>query len=94
MENNCVNRPLETLIVLPGTRAMVYDPWANGREGYYKNEGAFMPATVVRRYGFISEYMEREYGRETAKYPDCVDVVFDHDGRISHGHFTDCIKVI
>jgi len=82
------------LEILPGTRVLAYDPWANGREGYYKGEGEWKEATVVMRYGFISEHMERLYGREAAKYPDCVDVKFDHDGRISKGHFTYGVKIL
>lgn len=38
--------------------------------------------------------MEREFGREAAKYPDCVDVIFDHDGRLSKGHFTSYTKPV
>jgi hypothetical protein len=68
--------------IFPGHKCMVYDI----------QQKAFRPAVVVKRYGYISEYMQREYGREAAKYPDCVDVKFDHDGRLSRGHFTESIK--
>jgi len=80
--------------IVPGDKVMAYDPWAFGREGYYNHKGAFRPATVVLRYGFISPTMERWYGREAAKYPDCVDLVFDHDKRLSHGHFTEDVELI
>jgi len=62
----------------PGTRVVVYDERAKQR----------CPATVVCWYGYISKYMEREYGRNAAIYPDCIDVIFDHRPEISHGHFT------
>lgn len=76
--------------ILPGCRLMVYDPYRNGQRG----KGEFCSATVVCRYGFVSEFMEKEYGREAAKYPDCVDVIFDHDGRLSKGHFTSYTKSV
>lgn len=81
-------------VILPGFRAMVYDMWANGRKGYYENKGEMKAATVMCRYGYVSEYMEQEHGRKAAIYPDCVDVIFDHDGRLSKGHFTEGIKAI
>lgn len=64
--------------VIPGDKALVYDPWAGGRKPYWNNNGAWQNATIVKRYG-------------KRQYPDLVDVVFDITGRISRGHFTDGI---
>jgi len=80
--------------IFPGFRAMVFDPYANGKEGYLQNEGEYKAASIVKRYGFVSEWMEKEHGRETARYPDCVDVIFDHSGRLSKAHFTDGIRAL
>ena len=85
---------LDLNVILPGFRAMVFDPWANGREGYWNNKGEYRAATVIKRYGFVSEWMEAAHGREAAIYPDCVDVIFDHDGRVSKSHFTEGLRMI
>lgn len=69
--------------ILPGTRVLVYDAWANGWAGYIKGSGQYRPATVTARYG-----MQNQHGR----YPDLIDVVFDC-GRESSAHFTDFAKV-
>lgn len=34
-------RVSDILSIFPSFRAMVYDAWANGREGYYQNKGEF-----------------------------------------------------
>lgn len=80
--------------IMPGDSVIVYDPWAFGSIGYWRGEGAFREAVVVRRYGYISEYMEREYGRDAAKYPDCIDVIFLHSSKLSKGHFTEGVKKV
>jgi len=68
----------------PGARVKVYDDRIK----------AFGLATVVCWYGFVSEYMEREYGRAAAIYPSCVDVIFDHRSQeVSDGHFTDHLEI-
>lgn len=65
--------------ILPGTRLDVYDPRVD----------AYMPAITVRRYGYISEFILEYFGEEASRYPDCIDVFFDHrPGVLSKGHFT------
>lgn len=74
--------------VYPGTRVMVFDPSLYVNDKKTPPSMTVRPATVIRRYGFRSQY----YGWV---YPDCVDVLFDHrPERISKGHFTDCVEVI
>jgi hypothetical protein len=68
--------------IFPGYECLVFDIRSQ----------TFMPAVVQCRYGFVSEYMTREYGIEAGRYPDCVDVIFKHDNRLSKGHFTECIR--
>ncbi|MGI0076467.1 MAG: Rieske 2Fe-2S domain-containing protein [Nitrosopumilaceae archaeon] len=75
---------INELSIVPGTRAMVWG------DRLYKNDvrtpNCYRPATIVCRYGRISTFIEREYGREAAKYPDLVDVVFDYKPeRVSKG---------
>lgn len=71
--------------IVPGFRVIAYDS-ADTQE--------HKVGTVVKRYGFISTYIEREHGREAAKYPDCCDIRFDHNQKVSKGHFTYCLQVI
>ena len=82
------------MAILPGSRVLVFDPRLFEDDIKTPLSHTTCPATVTRRYGFISEYIEREHGREAAKYPDCVDVIFDYDGRESRGHFTEGVKEI
>lgn len=74
--------------IYPGDKVLVYDPWANGRQG------AFREATVLMRYGYVSRDMMRILGWDykTAQYPDCIDVQFSD--RISKGHFTHGVRRI
>lgn len=85
---------VDLVVILPGTRVKVFDPRLYIDDVKTPASHTFRTATVTRRYGFISEYIEREHGREAAKYPDCCDVIFDHDGRESKGYFTYGIKAI
>jgi hypothetical protein len=79
--------------IWPGTKVVVYDPWAKGNKGYLNNQGEFKSGIVLKRYGKICPFIEKHYGREAAKYPDLIDVLFDC-GRISKGHFTNSIKCL
>ena len=74
-----------TFPFIPGDRVIVFDPslWAYDTP---TNEEFFKPATVICHYGYKSE----SYGN----YPSLIDVRFDHDGRLSTGHFTEGIKYI
>ena len=79
----------------PGTRVMAFEPTLFKNDVDTPLSVTSSPATVVCWYGYVSEYMEKEYGRANALYPDLVDVIFDHDlSRISHGHFSDGVSLI
>ena len=80
--------------ILPGTRVMVFDAKLFIDDIKTPLSMTVQPATVIKRYGVVSEWMEKEYGREAARYPDLVDVIFDHDGRESRGHFTNGIQIL
>ena len=69
----------------PGDRVVVFDPtlWKNDRDT--PPSKTFQLATVVCYYGIKSKL----YGN----YPSLIDVVFDHDGRLSKGHFTPGVTV-
>ena len=72
--------------IYPGDTVVVFDPFANNRQG------AFREAIVLMRYGYVSRDMMRILGwsYETAQYPDCIDVQFSD--RISKGHFTEGVR--
>lgn len=79
--------------IMPGDKVLVFD------NRLYKDDRAtplsttMKLATVIRRYGY--RFREVLCGELVDwKYPDCLDVVFDHDGRTSHGHFTDSVIAI
>jgi hypothetical protein len=69
----------------PGDRCMVFDHRLFVDDNKTPLTKTMQPATVVRRYGKRSGY------QPAWKYPDLVDVIFDHDGRESRGHFTDSV---
>jgi len=73
--------------ILPGSRVNVFDPLLYINDVKTPLSHTVRPATVVCRYGKYS--MNARY-----RYPDLVDVKFDHRPRISHGHFTDCVEKI
>jgi len=51
--------------------------------------------TVIRRYGYVSEYMLKEHGVEASRYPDMVDIIFDYrPEQVSKGHFTTGVKTL
>jgi len=52
------------------------------------------PAVVVCHYGYVSEWLEKEVGREAAKYDDIIDVIFDHrPNKISKGHLVSHVEL-
>ena len=75
---------MNTLPLALGDRVLVFDPQ------FYKDDrttppaGTFQPATVKCHYKHKSRY--------DGKYESLIDVVFDHDGRLSRGHFTWGVK--
>ena len=73
--------------ILPGSRVKVFDGRLFVNDKATPLSVTMKPATVVKRYGYRSEY-NREW-----VYPDCVDVIFDHwPERVSKGHFTNCVE--
>ena len=79
----------------PGTRVTVFDSRLFKDDVSTPLTHTCRPATVVCWYGCVSEYLEREHGRENAVYPDLIDVVFDHrPDHVSHGHFSDGVELI
>lgn len=68
------------MAIVHGSRVMVFDHRLFVDDRSTPLTVTMQPATVTCRYGF-----ESRFGR----YPDCIDVVFDHDGQESRGHFTD-----
>jgi len=69
-------------MIMQGSRVLVFDPRLFKDDKTTPFSITMKPATVVFRYGYVSQY----WGW---KYDDVVDVVFDHDPhRISRGHFT------
>lgn len=73
--------------ILPGTKVSAFCPFSFRIPNTSNND--FMPGTVVCRHGYRSSY------NPDWIYPDVVDIRFDHIPHlVSHGHFTDGVKVI
>lgn len=72
-------------MIQPGSRVLVYDArdFKNDRDTPVSM--LMRPATVLRRYGYTSPL-------GLGRYPDVVDVRFDHDGRESRRHFTHLVR--
>jgi hypothetical protein len=67
--------------ILPGARVLVFDPTLFKDDKTTPLSHTMKAATVVSRYGCRS----LQFG----KYPDCIDVLFDHrKEKVSKGHFT------
>lgn len=74
--------------IMPGSKVLVFDSLLFEDDKSTPLNYTFRAATVISRYGFISKFVN-DLNDEPAKYPDCVDVEFDHrSGKISKGHFT------
>lgn len=73
-----------------GDRVLVYDNRAFINDVKTPCRTLMRPATVIIRYGTTSDY-----GSGPCKYPDLVDVVFDHRPfETSRGHFTELVERI
>lgn len=72
--------------IMPGTRVMVFDARLFKDDVSTPLTHTMRPATVLSRYGKICSVLGY-------RYPDLVDVDFDHRGR-SNEHFTDMVKII
>mgnify|MGYP001583865679 CR=1 FL=1 len=71
--------------IWPGDRVLVFDHRLFKDDVSTPLSMTMQPATVLRRYGEKKPSYE---GLGPWLYPDLIDVVFDHDGRESHAHFT------
>lgn len=89
--------------IMPGDRVLVFDSTLFRDDLSTPLTYTMRPATVVRRYGFniywgASNYLIREIyseGYDFWKYPDCLDVLFDHKPeRESCGHSTKGVRTI
>lgn len=71
-------------IFKPGDRVMVYDYRFFVDDISTPPSSCIKSATVIRWYGYRSE----RFG----EYPSLIDVQFDHEDFVSHGHFTDHVE--
>lgn len=83
--------------IMPGSRVRVFDWRLFEDDVSTPLTFTVRPATVVRRYGTHPHWTTTQYGLKHLypgsydiwKYPDCVDVIFDHrPEQVSYGHFT------
>jgi len=75
-------------MIQPGSRVMVFDWTLYVNDKRTPLSVTLKPATVVCRYGYTSPLNPRW------KYPDVVDVEFDHRPGISKAHFTEYVTEI
>lgn len=88
--------------IMPGDRVRAYDSsqFVNDVATPYRT--LMLPGTVVARYGHkqkdCSNIAYGDWGTVGEvcywRYPDLVDVRFDHRERVSRGHFTTGVEVI
>lgn len=72
-----------------GDRVLVYDYRGFKNDVETPRSVLIRPAVVVCRYGYITDY-----GSGPCRYPDLLDVVFDHrPGEVSRGHFTEYVEL-
>ena len=78
----------------PGTRIKTFDSRLYKDDISTPLDVTIKSGTVIKWYGYVSEWMEKEFGREVAKYPELIDIKFDHSEKISHGHFIDFVEIL
>jgi len=74
----------QTKRMRPGDEVTVFDPKLWGSRDQGDNSQFFKTATV------LSVYYKRPNPYSSGGW--LADVRFHHDGRVSHGHFVDCIE--
>jgi hypothetical protein len=79
-------------MILPGSRVLAFDSRLYRDDVSTPSAVTIMLATVVRRYGKMRLRLTEDC--ILGPYPDLVDLLFDHNPRVSHGHFTDGIEEI
>lgn len=89
--------------IMPGDRVRVFNSRVYKDDKSTPLSVTMQLATVLCRYGkkYIHHFNQviDDYGYTIGEpdvwiYPDLVDVKFDNDERISHGHFTNQIEVV
>ena len=73
----------------PGTEVVVFDPRLYVDDIKTPLSITLQRATVVCWYGQRANKILGDY-----VYPSLIDVKLHRNGRISHGHFTDCIREV
>jgi hypothetical protein len=73
--------------LFPGARVRVFDAKLFRNDRSTPLSMTMQRATVVRWYGQLE--MRYSDGLTFGPYDSLIDVVFDHDGRLSRGHFAD-----
>lgn len=71
----------------PGTRVKVFNTRVYRDDVTTPLSMTMQPATVIAWYG-------RRSWHEEWIYPSMIDVQFDSDPRVSHGHFTEFVEVL
>jgi hypothetical protein len=75
-----------------GTRVIVFDSRLYKDDVTTPSAQTRQPATVLRHYGEPLQHYSKDL--HLGPYESLIDVQFDHDGRISKGHFTWGIELI
>lgn len=87
---------------MPGDRVIVFDSTLFKNDIDTPLSYTMRPGTIVCRYGYHPYWRQgfcdlRDLypgGYQVWKYPDLVDINFDHrPDKISHGHFTDGVEL-
>ena len=78
-------------MITEGSRVLVFDHLLFRDDKSTPLSVTMRPATVLRRYGYRTEWRNAHGESVRWTYPDCIDVVFDH-GVESRGHFTESVE--
>jgi len=83
------------LPLVPGDRVTVFDYRLFEDDVTTPLSMTMCPATVVRHYGYVSEFLAKEIGREAARYPNCIDIIFDHrPDSVSKAHIAEYVSYL
>jgi hypothetical protein len=79
--------------IMPGDRILVFEHLLFKDDIKTPLSMTMKPATVVCRYGYILHNVVLDIPPGGWKYPDVVDIIFDHrPDKVSRGHFTDAVE--
>lgn len=74
----------------PGTRVKAFD------SSLYKDDKTTPLSITVKEAEIVKWYgvLKKDYGEDLVlgPYPNLVDLFFYHSGKISKGHFVDCLR--